>query len=76
MKVITDPRSSLAESMEAILIAELADHDGWEMLIGLTDTLGQDELSSRFRDALKEEDEHLHWVRQWLSNYATEQATG
>jgi len=74
VKVITDPRSSLAESMEAILIAELADHDGWEMLIGLTDILGQDELTSRFKGALKEEDEHLHWVRQWLSNYVTEQA--
>lgn len=66
MKVVTDPRSSLSESLEALLIAELVDHDGWEMLIHLADGMGQKDLASKFRSALAEEDTHLKKVREWL----------
>lgn len=74
MKVITDPRSSLDESLEALLIAELADHDGWEMLIHLADGMGQSDLADRFRQALAEEDEHLASVRNWLTSGLEQQA--
>ncbi len=67
VKVVTDPRTSLTESLEALLVAELTDHDGWEMLIHLADGIGEDKLASKFRGALAEEDTHLAKVREWLT---------
>lgn len=67
MKVITDPRSSLSESLQALLVAELTDNDGWQMLIQLAQGLGHDKLVSSSQQALAEEDEHLMSVRRWLS---------
>lgn len=67
LQVITDPRSSLAHSLQALLVAELADNDGWHMLIRLADAFGQNDLSHRFHQALSDEDRHLQSVRAWLS---------
>ncbi len=66
MQVLDDPRMSIAQSLNALLVAELADHDGWELLIKLADDMGQTDMVSDFREALREEDEHLTHVRQWL----------
>src|SRR3569832_1381078 len=71
VKVVADARSNLAESLEAVMVAELADNEGWEMLIGLTRSFGQDELAERFERALEEEQTHLVSVRRWLTGYAT-----
>ncbi|MFA7098223.1 MAG: ferritin-like domain-containing protein [Gammaproteobacteria bacterium] len=68
LKVVTDPRTSIAQSLEALLVAELADNDGWKMLIQLANAVGEKELAKRFRTAAKEEDQHLAAVRQWLSS--------
>ncbi|BAU49206.1 ferritin Dps family protein [Sulfurifustis variabilis] len=65
MQVMDDPRTTLSQSLHALLVAELADHDGWELLIKLADDMGQDEMAKNFRQALKEEGEHLSHVRAW-----------
>ena len=75
MKVVVDSRMSLAQSMEGILIAELADHDGWDMLVALADSMGKTDFSERFRQALAEEDRHLMLVRGWLSRRIEAEAT-
>jgi hypothetical protein len=67
LKVITDPRTSLPESLEALLTAELVDNDSWQMLIALTNSLGHDRLSKDFQGALEAEHRHLESVRRWLS---------
>jgi len=64
--VIADPRTTLAQSLHAALIAELADNAGWEMLIELADSLGQTELAGRFRIAEENEARHLARVRAWV----------
>lgn len=69
VKVVSDARTTLAESLEALLVAELTDNDGWEMLISLADTFGQDELARRFERALTDEQFHLTSVRRWLMSY-------
>jgi len=73
-QVLTDPRTNLAQGLQAILLAELADHDGWEMLIRLSEGIGQKDLATQFRKALQEEDEHLSSVRRWLSVHAEREA--
>jgi hypothetical protein len=66
--VVSDPRTSVAQTLQAALIAELADNDGWEMLQQLAEQLGQVELARQCRLALDAETEHLESVRGWLSN--------
>lgn len=67
LQVVTDPRSSLGHSLQALLVAELADNDAWHMLIRLAEALGQNDLSRRFHQALLDEDRHLQSVRAWLT---------
>lgn len=65
--VVTDPRTTLTECLGAILTAELADNDGWKLLIALAEAAGQEELAGRFAEALAEEDVHLASVRTWVA---------
>jgi ferritin-like protein len=65
--LLGDPRTDLRQGLEAILVAELVDNDGWENLINLARALGQDELAARMDRALQEEQDHLRRVRRWLT---------
>jgi bacterioferritin (cytochrome b1) len=74
MQVLTDPRTSVAQCLQAILTAELTDNDGWRMLINLSDTLGYTEMVNNFQGALENEEKHLMNVRLWLSEKVLEKA--
>ena len=74
LQVATDPRTTLTQTLEALLIAELADNDSWLLLVDLTERMGQTEMSALFQRALEEEDEHLTKVRAWLTAAVTGQA--
>lgn len=74
IQVVTDPRTTLAQSLGAVLTAELTDNAGWELLIELADDAGEDELSSRFMLALSEEQVHLLSVKRWLRTLVLEGA--
>jgi len=74
MQVLTDPRSSMAQCLQAMLIAELTDNDGWRLLIQLADNLGHDDLKAEFETALDEEEEHLLNVRTWLQESVLDSA--
>lgn len=65
MQVLTDPRTSVSHCLEAILIAELADNDAWQILIQFATRMGMDEMARNFEVALREEDVHLAQIRQW-----------
>jgi len=66
-QVVNDPRTTFWQSLEAMLVAELVDNDGWEMLIDLAAGLGYDDLAASFRAAKDDEEEHLRRVRTWLT---------
>jgi rubrerythrin len=65
--VIVDPRTTLLQSLEAILIAELADNACWEALIELAQEAGQDTFVQQFQEALRDEQDHLDKVQAWLA---------
>jgi hypothetical protein len=71
VQVIADPRTTLPQALQAILIAELADNDSWELLIEVTTAAGQEELAAHFRVAKAQEDEHLAAVRDWMTAYGS-----
>jgi bacterioferritin (cytochrome b1) len=74
MQVLTDPRSSLPQCLQAMLMAELTDNDGWQLLIKLADNLGYDDMKAEFEIALANEEEHLVNVRNWLSECVLDSA--
>lgn len=66
MQVVTDPRTNLAQSLNALLVAELADNASWELLIQLADGAGNDELVPGFLLAAQHEAEHLASIKSML----------
>jgi rubrerythrin len=67
LQVLADPRTTLTQALDTLLIAELADNDGWRLLISLAEGMGQGELAQQFATALAEEERHLVKVRGWVA---------
>jgi rubrerythrin len=75
IQVVTDPRTTLAQSLNAILTAELTDNAGWELLITLAEGAGHSDVAERFRAALAQEQQHLVTVKAWVEALATTSTT-
>jgi ferritin-like metal-binding protein YciE len=67
MQVVADPRTTFAQSLNAMLMAELADNAGWELLISLAEQAGETDIAQKFQRAMAEEEEHLATVKSWLT---------
>jgi rubrerythrin len=74
LQVLSDPRTDLTQCLEALLVAELADNDGWLLLAELARAAGLDEIADRLDDALEDERAHLSWVRAEIADRITEEA--
>jgi len=64
-QVLTDPRTTLHQCLEAILTVELADEASWELLMRLAEVAGQDELLFHFHRAFRHEHVHVHKLKRW-----------
>lgn len=64
-KVINDPRTTMPQCLEMLLMLELTDNAGWELLVKLADEMGLEDASEQFQRALEQEQEHLATVRAW-----------
>ncbi len=65
MQAVTDPRTSLAQTLSSLLAAELIDVASWEMLSRLARSMGREDLAERFDEALEQENEHLTTISGW-----------
>jgi rubrerythrin len=65
MQVLTDPKTTVAQALHAILIAEMADGVAWDELLELTEEAGNEDLVQRFQEAQEHEAEHLEKVQNW-----------
>lgn len=65
--VLVDPRTNLIECLDAILVAELTDHESWEMLAATAEQMGRTEIVGRLREGERIEAEHLVRVRAWVT---------
>jgi ferritin-like metal-binding protein YciE len=74
MKVITDPRTSISQCLQAMLAIELADNAAWELLILLAQDMGMKDMAQQFERALQQEDMHLREVRDWYERSVRSQA--
>lgn len=65
VKVIADPRSTILQSLDAMLMAELMDHAAWHVLIDLATGSDLDNMVPKFEEAEQVEEEHLNQIKQW-----------
>jgi bacterioferritin (cytochrome b1) len=72
LQVLSDPRMTVPQCVEAILIAELADNDGWDLLIRIASEVGMDAEARAFRIAKLQEEKHLDYIRRWLEHMTLE----
>jgi hypothetical protein len=66
VQVSTDPRTSRSQRLQALLVAELTDTDGWDLLVALARGMDRDDLAQGFEMAQRQEAHHLSRVRAWL----------
>lgn len=65
-KVLTEPRTSLSQCLEAILTAEMTDNGAWALLVELCQEMGLTDTASEFRRAVAQEENHLKQIKAWL----------
>lgn len=65
MQVLNDPKTTVAQALHAILVAEMTDNAAWDELIDLVSQAGNDDLLARFTKARDSEQEHLEKVQRW-----------
>jgi bacterioferritin (cytochrome b1) len=74
VQVITDPRTTIAQALNALLTAELTDNAGWDLLVELAAQTGHEEMAAEFTVALEREHQHLALVRGWLREAVLQEA--
>jgi hypothetical protein len=75
LQVMTDPRTTVSQALNSILMIELGDNAGWDLLITLARESGHEVLASQFEVALKTEQEHLATVQGWLKQAVLDEGT-
>lgn len=64
LQAVTDPRTTISQALHAVLVAELADNNGWEMLIVLAQSQGKAQMAADFSEALANERDHLRFIQE------------
>lgn len=72
MQVLTDPRTDIPQSLNALLTLELADNAAWELLIELSEQAHQKEIAANFKKALAQEERHLETIKGLLREHMRE----
>jgi rubrerythrin len=68
LQAASDPRTTLTQTLQVALSAELVDVASWESLIAMAERVGQQDIAERFRHALEHENEHVAKVRSWYES--------
>jgi bacterioferritin (cytochrome b1) len=75
VQVISDPRTTIAQALNALLTAELTDNASWDLLVELAGQTGHEDMAAEFTTALETERQHLEMVRAWLREAVLQEAT-
>ncbi len=65
-KVVTEPRTTVLQCLEAIQIAELADNVAWENLQELCLGMGLRDIAAKFSKPISQEKVHQDVVNDWV----------
>jgi hypothetical protein len=74
VQLIADPRTTFAQSIEAMLLAELADLEGWRLAVALAETAGREDLAAVYRRAMADEEIQVDRLREWWAGLCLREA--
>lgn len=66
LQVLTDPRTSLDQCLNALLTVELADNAAWELLIEIAGAHGYGNIAGSFVKAKTQEDDHVVKIKRLM----------
>jgi bacterioferritin (cytochrome b1) len=66
IQVLTDPRTNMAQCLNAMLTIELTDNAAWELLIELARQANHPNIASSFEEPMRHEEEHLVQIKAML----------
>lgn len=69
LQIVTDPRTNIIQTLDALLNAELIDTAAWELLIELAEAHNQTSLVTSFQKALEQEEEHVKIIKGFVKDY-------
>ncbi len=69
LQAVGDPRTTVVQSLHALLISELADNSGWEVLVALAAAHRHTAMLREFERALERERAHLQTVKAWFERH-------
>lgn len=75
-KIILNGDPQLSHAMHALLMAELADNAGWDLLARLAAQAHDGEAKRAFRKRLYEEVDHLAFMRKAMGRYERREVLG
>lgn len=67
IQVLSDPRTTLTQCLDVMMVIERGDVDGWQLLTELATGLGLDDLATHFRSADAVEQDHARKVSGWVA---------
>ncbi|GAB3254758.1 hypothetical protein [Chitinimonas naiadis] len=65
-QMMTVPHAGFESRLSALLSTELADSAGWELLVKLTEQVGLTFMAEDFQEALKQEQQHIALIKDWI----------
>jgi bacterioferritin (cytochrome b1) len=75
-QIVLDGDDDPAHLFHALLVAELADKAGWDLLVLLAHDAGDRDAKRAFKRFLREEEEHLLFVRRAVEHFALTDVLG
>jgi len=75
-KVLSEPRTTVLQCLEAIQTAELTDNVGWALLRELCLDLDLTQIADEFGRALAQEEVHAEMVTEWIRQLAIPKEVG
>lgn len=75
LQVVCDPRTTLAQALNSMLMIELGDGAGWDLLVELAQEGGHPEMAQSFAVAQDTEQQHLQQVQAWLREAVLQEAS-
>ena len=75
-QIVLGGREPLSKMFHALLVAELGDNAGWDLLAQLAAEAGDHEAKRAFKKRLHDEEEHLLFVRRVVQRFARREVLG
>jgi len=75
-KVVLEEEHEVPELFHALLAAELVDNAGWTLLVELADQADDSEARREFEKRMREEEDHLMFVREAVSGFLRHEVLG